>query len=95
MVRKLIAWALDNPIVVILAALFLAVGRLLFVHERQRRGLPRPGAGDRRGPRPVPGASAEEVERQVTIPLEVTFCRHARPEEDPQQVAVRPVATSR
>ena len=36
-----------------------------------------------------PGASAEEVERQVTIPLEVTFAGMPGLKIDPQQVAVR------
>src|ERR1700724_3824604 len=44
MVRRIIEWSLNSPLIVSLLAVALG-----------------------------PGASAEEVERQVTIPLEVTF----------------------
>ena len=37
-----------------------------------------------------PGASAEEVERLVTIPLEVALAGHARAAVDAEQVALRP-----
>ena len=72
MVRKLIGWALDNPAVVILGAIFLAIVGL-YSFARQRRGVPRPAPAIVEVIALFPGASAEEVERQVTIPLEVTF----------------------
>ncbi len=73
MVRKLIAWALDNPIAVILGALFLAmVGLYSFMHVNVE-AYPDPAPAIVEVLALFPGASAEEVERQVTIPLEVTF----------------------
>ena len=73
MVRKLIAWALDNPVVVILGALFLAmVGFYSFMHVNVE-AYPDPAPAIVEVIALFPGASAEEVERQVTIPLEVTF----------------------
>ena len=38
----------------------------------------------------LPGASAEEVERQVTVPLESDLCRHAGTAGDEHQDGVRP-----
>jgi cobalt-zinc-cadmium resistance protein CzcA len=73
MVRKLIAWALDNPLVVILLAIFLAligVGSFLSVNVE---AYPDPAPAIVEVIALFPGASAEEVERQVTVPLEVTF----------------------
>ena len=73
MVRKLIAWALDNPIAVILGAFFLAmVGFYSFMHVNVE-AYPDPAPAIVEVLALFPGASAEEVERQVTIPLEVTF----------------------
>ncbi len=73
MVRKLIAWALDNPTAVILGALFLAlVGVYSFMHVNVE-AYPDPAPAIVEVIALFPGASAEEVERQVTIPLEVTF----------------------
>src|ERR1700678_4020412 len=73
MVRKLIAWALDSPIAVILGALFLAmVGTYSFKHVNVE-AYPDPAPAIVEVIALFPGASAAEVERQVTIPLEVTF----------------------
>src|SRR6516164_3630730 len=73
MVRKLIAWALENPTAVILGALFLAtVGLYSFWHVNVE-AYPDPAPAIVEVIALFPGASAEEVERQVTIPLEVTF----------------------
>jgi cobalt-zinc-cadmium resistance protein CzcA len=73
MVRKVIAWALDNPTAVILGALFLAiVGFYSFLHVNVE-AYPDPAPAIVEVIALFPGASAEEVERQVTIPLEVTF----------------------
>jgi heavy metal efflux system protein len=73
MVRKLIAWALDNPVAVILGAFFLAmVGFYSFMHVNVE-AYPDPAPAIVEVLALFPGASAEEVERQVTIPLEVTF----------------------
>jgi len=73
MIHKLIHWAVDNALIVLLLPWRSWVSAATaFVHVNGR-SLPRSGAGDRRSHRQVPGASAEEVERQVTIPLEVTL----------------------
>src|ERR1700674_2893369 len=72
MVRKLIAWALDNPLVVILLAIFLAllgIGSFLNVNVE---AYPDPAPVIVEVLALFPGASAEEVERQVTVTLEVT-----------------------
>src|SRR5437762_2703455 len=62
MVRKLIEWALNNPLVIILLAAALAgMGVYAFLNVNVEVVAQ------------YPGASAEEVERLVTIPLEVTF----------------------
>ncbi len=73
MVRKLIAWALDNPLVVILLAIFLAaIGIVSFLNVNVE-AYPDPAPAIVEVLALFPGASAEEVERQVTVPLEVTF----------------------
>ena len=73
MVRKLIEWALDNPLVVILLAIFLAaIGVISFLNVNVE-AYPDPAPAIVEVVAQFPGASAEEVERQVTIPLEVTF----------------------
>ncbi len=90
MVRKLIGWALDNPLVVILLAIFLAVIGGHFLPERQRRSLPRPCAGDRRSDRAVSRRIGRGGRAAGHHPPGGHVLRHARPEENQQQVAVRP-----
>jgi cobalt-zinc-cadmium resistance protein CzcA len=73
MVRKIIEWALNNPLVVVLAAVTLAaVGAFSFLNVNVE-AYPDPAPAIVEVVALFPGASAEEVERQVTIPLEVTF----------------------
>jgi cobalt-zinc-cadmium resistance protein CzcA len=73
MVRKLIEWALNNPLVVIMLAIALAsVGLYSFLHVNVE-AYPDPAPAIIEVVAQFPGASAEEMERQVTIPLEVTF----------------------
>src|SRR5438552_8181341 len=73
MVRKLIDWAVANPFVVILFALALAaVGGYAFVHVNVE-AYPDPAPAIVEVVAQYPGASAEEVERLVTIPLEVAL----------------------
>ncbi len=73
MIRKLIAWGLDNPLAVILLAVFLAVvGGISFLNVNVE-AYPDPAPAIVEVIALFPGASALEVERQVTIPLEVTF----------------------
>jgi cobalt-zinc-cadmium resistance protein CzcA len=73
MVRKLIEWAVGSPLIVILLALALAVtGTYAFLHVNVE-AYPDPAPAIIEVVAQYPGASAEEVERQVTIPLEVTL----------------------
>ncbi len=73
MVRKLIELALNNPLVVILLALALAgIGVYSFLNVNVE-AYPDPAPAIVEVVAQMPGASAEEIERQVTIPLEVTF----------------------
>jgi cobalt-zinc-cadmium resistance protein CzcA len=73
MVRNLIEWAVNNPLVVILLAVALAaVGVYSFLNVNIE-AYPDPAPAIVEVVAQFPGASAEEVERQVSIPLEVTF----------------------
>src|SRR5438093_6875235 len=73
MVRKLIDWAVANPFLVILCGFALAaVGGYAFVNVNVE-AYPDPAPAIIEVVAQYPGASAEEVERQVTIPLEVTL----------------------
>lgn len=73
MVRKLIGWALDNPLVVILLSIFLGVIGVVSFLNVNVEAYPDPAPAIVEVLALYPGASAQEVERQVTIPLEVTF----------------------
>src|SRR5437870_8346976 len=73
MVRKLIDWSVANPFLVILMGLALAVvGGYAFFHVNVE-AYPDPAPAIIEVVAQFPGASAEEVERLVTIPLEVTL----------------------
>jgi len=73
MIRKLIAWALDNPLIV-LAMCFGLIGYGLYSFINVNvEAYPDPAPAIVEVIAQYPGASAEEVERQVTIPLEVTL----------------------
>src|SRR5438105_11048153 len=73
MVGKLIAWALNKPLIVVLLASALAgMGLYAFLNVNVE-AYPDPAPAIVEVVAQFPGASAEEVERQVTIPLEVTF----------------------
>jgi heavy metal efflux system protein len=73
MVRRLIEWSLNSPLVVALLAVALgAIGAYSFV-EVNVEAYPDPAPAIVEVVAQFPGASAEEVERQVTIPLEITF----------------------
>src|SRR5216683_1260446 len=73
MVRKLIEWALNNPLVVILLAVALAIFGVFSFLNVNVEAYPDPAPPIVEVVSQFPGASAEEVERQVTIPLEITF----------------------
>src|SRR5579872_6961801 len=73
MIHKLIHWAVDNALIVLLLALALVgVGGYSFVHVNVE-AYPDPAPAIVEVIAKFPGASAEEVERQVTIPLEVVI----------------------
>ena len=73
MIRKLLAWSLDNPLVVLcLCAALIAYGGYSF-QEVNVEAYPDPAPSIIEVIAQYPGASAEEVERQVTVPLEVTL----------------------
>src|SRR5438270_10618999 len=71
MLRGLIAWAVNNPFIVILFALTLAgFGSYAFSNVNVE-AYPDPAPAIIEVVAQFPGASAEEVERLVTIPMEV------------------------
>src|SRR5436190_10681667 len=73
MVRRLIEWSLSSPLVVILLALAVAgIGVYAFMHINVE-AYPDPAPAIIEIVAQWPGASAEEMERQVTIPLEVAL----------------------
>src|SRR5277367_2727332 len=73
MVGKLIQWATDSPLVVLLLAVGLVVvGGYSFVNVNIE-AYPDPAPAIIEVVAQFPGASAEEVERQVTIPIEVAL----------------------
>jgi cobalt-zinc-cadmium resistance protein CzcA len=73
MVRKLIEWSLNNPLVVLLLAAAMAGFGLYAFFNVNIEAYPDPAPAIIEVIAQFPGASAEEVERQVTIPLEVNF----------------------
>ncbi len=73
MIRKLIGWSLNNPVVVILMAIALAIVGVYAFLNVNVEAYPDPAPAIIEVVAQFPGASAEEIERQVTIPLEVTF----------------------
>jgi heavy metal efflux system protein len=73
MIRAIIHWALNNPLVVLLVvAGWIAVGVYAFVNVNVE-AYPDPAPAIVEVVAQYPGASAEEVERQVSVPLEVAF----------------------
>src|SRR5260370_29320853 len=73
MVRKLIEWAVNSPLIVILMAIGLGIyGGYAFTHINVE-AYPDPAPAIIEVVAQWPGASAEEVERLVTIPLEVAL----------------------
>jgi heavy metal efflux system protein len=73
MIHSLIAWAVRNRLVVILAtAAIVAVGLYSFFNINVE-AYPDPAPAIIEVIAQYPGASAEEVERQVTIPLEIAL----------------------
>src|ERR1700730_17722091 len=73
MARWLIGSALNNPLAILLLAVALAVVGIYSFENVNVEAYPDPAPAIVEVVAQFPGASAEEVERQVTIPLEVTF----------------------
>jgi cobalt-zinc-cadmium resistance protein CzcA len=73
MVRKLIEWAVGSPLIVILLAVALGVAGAYAFFNVNVEAYPDPAPAIIEVVAPYPGFSAEEVERQVTIPLEVAL----------------------
>ncbi|HTU25985.1 MAG TPA: efflux RND transporter permease subunit [Pirellulales bacterium] len=73
MIEKLIDWAVHNLLVVIILAVALAGFGLHSFLNVNVEAYPDPAPAIVEVIAQVPGASAEEVERQITIPLEVAL----------------------
>ena len=73
MVRYLISWALNSPLIVLLLGVALGVGGAYAFLNVNVEAYPDPAPAIIEVIAQYPGASAEEVERQVTIPLEVAL----------------------
>src|ERR1022692_2330882 len=73
MIRGLVEWALNSPlIVIVLSVLMAAFGVHAFININVE-AYPDPAPAIVEIVAQWPGASAEEMERQVTIPLEITL----------------------
>ena len=73
MINRLIRWAVHNRLVVILLAAGLLAYGIYAFREVNVEAYPDPAPAIVEVVARYPGASAEEVERQVTIPLEVAL----------------------
>lgn len=70
MIRKMIDWALANPLIALLLMVALAIGGGYAFTLANIEAYPDPAPAIIEVVAQYPGASAEEVERQVTIPLD-------------------------
>ncbi len=73
MIKNLIHWAVYSRLVVVLLAAALMLFGVYSFHQVNVEAYPDPAPPIIEVIAQYPGASAEEVERQVTIPLEVTL----------------------
>src|SRR6187455_2812639 len=73
MVSRLVRWALDNPLLVVLATIAVAAGGGYAFVNVNVEAYPDPAPAIVEIIAKYPGASAEEIERQVTIPLEIAL----------------------
>src|ERR1700749_831988 len=73
MIRLLIAWAVSNPLVVLIFTAALAIGGGYAFFNVNIEAYPDPAPAIIEVVAQFPGASAEEIERQVTIPVEVAL----------------------
>src|SRR5580692_2972463 len=73
MVRGLVHWALNNPLIVIIVSVVMTGFGIHAFLGINVEAYPDPAPAIVEGVAQWPGASAEEMERQVTIPLEITL----------------------
>src|ERR1700676_1991509 len=73
MVRALIRWSLDNPLIVIVMSVVVAIGGVYSFININVEAYPAPAPATIDVIAQWPGASAEEMERPVTIPLEIAL----------------------
>ncbi len=73
MVRKLIEWAVGSALIVVLLAIGLAAFGIYAFNHVNVEAYPDPAPAIIEVIAQYPGFSAEEIERRVTIPLEVTL----------------------
>ena len=73
MIKNLIYWAVHSRLVVLLLAAALMLFGIYSFHQVNVEAYPDPAPPIIEVIAQYPGASAEEVERQVTIPLEITL----------------------
>ena len=73
MIRGLVHWALNNPLIVILVSVVLCIVGVHAFLNINVEAYPDPAPAIVEVVAQWPGASAEEMERQVTIPLEITL----------------------
>src|SRR5690349_23754001 len=73
MVSQLVKWSLNSPLLVILGTLALVAGGIYAFLGVNIEAYPDPAPAIIEIIAKYPGASAEEVERQVTTPLEVAL----------------------
>lgn len=73
MIHALIAWAIRNRLIVLLATVTLIAGGTYAFLNINVEAYPDPAPAIVEVIAQYPGASAEEVERQVTIPLEIAL----------------------
>ena len=71
MIRKIVDFALNNRFVVIAAALMVIFAGILAFHDMPVEAYPDIGDNYVTIISQWPGRSAEEVEQQVTIPIEI------------------------
>src|ERR1700675_1949421 len=73
MIRKLVDFALENRFMVLAAALLLFGWGAISFHQLQIEAYPEVADNYVESTTPWPGISAEQIEQQVTIPLEIVM----------------------
>ena len=77
MIRRVVDFALNNRVLILAMAVLLFIWGIIFVQKSSGRSLSRRRQQLRSGDHAVARArAAEEVEQQVTVPLEIVDERH-------------------